>query len=59
MSAQAVLVLLAGLAREFGLVVTDVLDWARQQHPALRDEPLPPLDEVDDARADAVQRTGG
>lgn len=56
MSAAAVLDLVVAIARAFGLVVEDVLAFARQSHPVLRAEPLPDLDEVDAARAEALRR---
>ncbi len=59
MTGAEVIALLVALARAFGLVATDVVAWARGMHPSLNDVPLPPLDEVDAARDEALRRTGG
>ena len=57
MSPADVLALVVAIARGFGLAVEDVVAYARQLHPALRMEPLPDLETVDTARAEAVKRT--
>lgn len=58
MTVAQILEMLRALDRAFGLA-GDLVALAKQNHPELREDPLPALDEVDDARADALARTRG
>lgn len=54
----AVLEALAIVARGLGVALVDLVAMVRAERPELVSTPLPGLDAVDQARAEAVARTG-